>query len=583
VAGIAIPVLVLREAPSDAEADAPVVAAESAPHHFALGPRPWPGEASRSAVIELREDGPHLQVTPEVWMALAPSADGLDLTWSTERSDDATEIIGEGEWRGHPTRATWTLADGNPQAAFEIDVEGVSASELEQPFAFEWSLPSGDIRHIDDEMRTTPWVGKLVTLNGWTPTWVEWRGAQQVVSFQQGIYDRLEIAPLEPAGSSIRVVLASDATRPRMAECAPERTLGVGGRIALTLGSGTPVVPSRWVSGAEAVIAAVFEEPANHPDPLAAAGHPMDSGDAARRVRTLALGHSNEADPRHGNGGVLGLGLGATIALPRELDATDSKALRESFASARLELAGDDSAVRLTNGECEAIAAALDDAPEAVVAGYRSYDGSFSNSIKAPDFSVGTDSTLVTLSQLDGRRTSVTDQALGKLYIDRLLRERGGLFLSAPLVASRNPLIPAGKDGLLAPEREGHWTIAEDLVYTFADLELRTETEPFVMAGLAETVGHWRRMRRAELWWGPEGLLLYNPGDEPLEGATIVAAGTLDVDGAFVAGRDIRDAKSDAQTWAWGTLPPSELVTLGFGESYRAPDAVEWIVKTASE
>ncbi len=550
------------------------------PTHFAYGPTPWDVEGARSSVITMRSSGPTLQLTPEQSIDLSPQAPDLALEWTKETKSGVTRLTGVGKWRGFETTAVWSFARGNPHSTFEINVDGVKGADLSEPFTAAWNLPAGDVRHVNAQLRVVPWVNEPTQLNGWTPTWIEWVGAQQTVSIHQGMYDLLEIVPRDGGQVGLNVTLASDSTRPRIAECAPESEVDVSGRWALTLGPQSPVVVSRWPEGAQAMIAAVFEDPSTHPDPLAAAGNPLDSEDAARRIRTVALGHSDKADPRHGNGGVLGVGMSATVELSPKLDEADRKELETSFKSTRLELAGEKTSVRLTRGDCEAIAGA-DSA--VVVTGYQTYDGAYQNSMSSSAAAVQQGSTALTLAQLDGRRSTVTDQALGKLYIDRLLRERGGLFISIPLVASRNPLIPAGKDGLLAPERNGHWTIAEPLVYALGDLELRFETEAFLMAGIGETVRHWRSMRRMEVWPTPDGLEIWHPGDEPVEGATFIAVGAHDPTGSFLGGRDIRDARASAQTWFWGTIPANDKLQVGLGEAFAAPTAVEWVFQTSED
>lgn len=556
-----------------------VEATERTPHHFARGPQPWPTEDAKAAVILFDQAGPRLALGPDLSIALTPSADGLKLEWSKESEAGRTVVVGAGTWRGHPVTARWTFAHGNPQAAFEFDVAGVEAGELTEAFSTRFELPAGDVRHVDDEMRYVPWVGEETILNAWTPLWLDWRGSQAAVSLHQGIFDQVLLTPAERGGVVLEVVWASDATRPRLAECAPEAPTTVGGRFTLTFGSATPTFTSRWPKGAEAVLSPVFERPEDHPEASVQQGKPTSGEDAYRRVTTIARGHSDLSDPRHGNGGLIGVGLGGSVVLPTALSEGEREKIRESFARTRLELGGRTEPTAFTGGACEAVVEALDADADIVVSGYETWDGTFSNFVSSSNAPTPQSGTLI-LPQLGGQRRSLTDQALGKLYIDRLAKERGAFLFSAPLLASRNPLVPAGKQGVLTPERNGHWTISEDLALVLADLELRVETEPLHVAGLGETVRHWRRARRSEIWFTPDGIVLHHGGEQPLGGLTIIAQGALDPNGPFVTGRDIRDARNAPQTWTWGTLEPNESTPLRYGESFAPPTPVEWVFES---
>jgi hypothetical protein len=132
-------------------------------------------------------------------------------------------------------------------------------------------------------------------------------------------------------------------------------------------------------------------------------------------------------------------------------------------------------------------------------------------------------------------------------------------------------LIPAAKEALLHPERQGQWTLSSPFTSALTDLELLGEAHPLHVSSLSGVVDYWRRARRTDRRWTPDGdLLVATSGQTPLAGYTLVVDGarlsreTVTIDGA--PGFQLRTTPASAppRTWIFWRLEPDKTYRLSF-------------------
>jgi hypothetical protein len=529
-------VFVLLRSEQDAEDPAPAMA--EAP---SIQLEVWALDDAQTVSVHVDPDRGPLWEHDYNSIELAPQSDALSYNaWTVEPADGRTRVVGTGTLGRAELSATWTFADGNPQVHLAVDIHGIPATRLAKPIAF--TVPKIVGEQVDV-------AGERLLL--WQPTAdLKCKGGgdepsfdlhtQHIVSFQN-----------------------------------------------------TPDI-SRWHydNGASAQLVPVFDLSENHPDPQIAQTSAKSASAWLGRARTLIYGHSNPGDPRYGNGGLLGHGLGATIAVPPKwAEHPDIVELAGDLRGSRVELA--------PRGEAEHAALlgtrfALEPSCRTLVElSQKGVSAAIVDLVSSPEdapetdaptgFSGGTTSLVATATpvQLDGQLSTLLERALNTRTLDSLVRERGSFVFSAPFVATRNPLIGAAKEALLEPERDGHWTMTADLSEALANLELWREATPLLVTSVGRAASQASASRDVLHWWAPDGTLeVYNPGNKAISGYTLVVDGTVGahLEGAAISSRQILlDAQRQATLLWWDLEPGVHTLRLSASDSeLAAPTPVDW-------
>lgn len=527
--------------------------------------------------------GPRLQIGDGASVALGPTAPDLTYTdWQVEPGEGRTFIIGQGRLGGASVRTTWTFADGNPQAHLDMVIRGLPASRLADDISATITLPGGQL----DALAPMPAMPDAIA----GP--MRWSGDDDAgprLTFSNWSGEAIRAGD---DGATLVLDLWDAARHPGLASCAAvDDAPGVELHAQMHLTVGSPTTLARWPypSGQLAALVPVFDVASHHPDAELAQGTAPDAKRWVDRARTLVYGHSNADDPRYGNGGLLGHGLGATLVVPTKFAGDEAvKAFAKKLAETRVEIAPRDASVEgyegasrvLGEAKCADIAAlAAGTTPGVILA-------DSSAKTMAGGLSAGATRWPATLrpTQLDGRLTSLLDQGLAPDALDGLVARHGVRAFSSPLVATRNPLIGAAKESLLEPERDGQWTVAADLAGALADLELWHEERPLLVTSMGAAARHVAQTRRVQWWWDDSGkLVVFNPRDRAIPGFTLAVRGTARASAGEknpARTRLLTDEDAGAVTLMWWNLEPGvHTVSVSReGSAVSAPAAVQWRV-----
>ncbi|MGM0558058.1 MAG: hypothetical protein ACQEVA_16860 [Myxococcota bacterium] len=425
-----------------------------------------------------------------------------DYTWSTEPRGTSTILEGR---REAAADISWEFTPGNPTAVFEAR-HTLTPDDLANPVTVELTLPSGELEawnaksgfHAVDAYESRSGAG----------TWLRWRSGEAVLTFRGWSGDRFTVTPLESGGYAVELTLWSPKAHPHIVECIGEMDVGeirLQGRSLVEFRELPKLTAWPYPDAAEAMLLPIFVAPELHSDPQLGEARSRNAEDFASRVTTLAYGHSSPKDPRYGNGGLLGHGLGGTVVAPEKLlDSKKVASLAEDLAPTRVGIAAGGSSpadapydIRYASeASCETlgsprwlglISAATGEGVQPV----REAPAPFPIQIAA--------------RVLDGRLDSLLAQGFSRAYVDQALRNRDIYAFASPLVATRNPLIGAAADALLEPERNGMWTVSPRLAGGLADVELWREEHPIGVSSVDNLVSYRAFSREAALTWTETG------------------------------------------------------------------------------
>ncbi len=537
-------------------------------------PEVWktPGDAESVAVEIDEKRGPVIRVSPSQTVVMTPRLEGVDFAWElAESSADYWTIVGRAKLGDSRVDASWHFAQGNPQAFFSLSIEDLPMEAVEGGLEAIMELPAGDVRLLDDTMRLVPFARETKRISGWTPGWLRWAGTGRTIEISSWWANHVSIGQTDGSAVQVSLNLVDPQTMADIEAGCEETTFDIETRLKWSVGALPVVVPGRLARGAEAALVPVFIPPGSHFNTAFDEIKPPEASAWARQVATLALGHSSPEDPRYGNGGISGTHLGGTIISPRGMKdpALDELAVR--LDDTRVEF---DPAQGPVFGEppaCDSSRLWLRDATR--------FEAGFSNSILL-NSSVGFNGKVpesMALEVLDGTREQLLDQALSKLYLERLRRERGIFAFASPLVATRNPLTTAAKEGLLVPERHGQWTLAPELVRAFADIELwREGNRSVVFTSVEEALGQWSRARACEIHIRASGEARVKCPESVAE-MTLVADGThVPRVGEQTIEHEVRDPTRRPQTWMWTDIT-DEAAHISLSVE-NPPTPVNWVI-----
>lgn len=506
----------------------------------------WPG----GQPVRLKKSSPVLPLGSG-GMALLPTLDGA--TWETTTVSSTASfhhVRTSGKAHGQAIQTTWMLAQGNPQMKFVFAMTN-APRDLVEPIALEFKLPPGVVRYADLNQRMTAFEGEAVSLPPAAPRWIEWKNDDQTLVFSQWQGDGFEIQSTTD-GFTLRLVVFDPARRAAVG-CVPDPAPRLESQLLVTFGADQPIFASRLANGLQSAIVPVFAEKQGR---YAVDGSSRTPEELAARIRTLALGHSDTEDPRHGNGGLVGTNLGGTFLIPADVKThPDLVSLAESLKNTTVELSVSDNSPTAMSS-CDQPVEVL----RRVLEPGEVWNGNYRNEVGAiPGANHGWPARWV-VPALDGARETLTGQVFTRPYMDQTLRDRAVLVFLAPLVATRNPLVEAYQNTLLMPERNGQWTIAPEIDRVFGELELNQEMSEHAVLSAENLIrdmhAAWgtRIERRADGSWRLLGTM---------DGITLILPDAHEVTvEATEADVQIVDGQSQPQTWVSFDLKGSAIVRI---------------------
>ncbi|MEM1346938.1 MAG: hypothetical protein AAGI01_00175 [Myxococcota bacterium] len=542
-------------------------------------------DAERTVEVTLTASGPSFvddqrtfQPTPILEGAEAP-------TWNIARDAGRTTITGQTMWRARPVEMSWVLEAGDPQAVFTMTASHIPMSLLSEPMVASFMLPKGQLAAIGDTLRREPVGPQGADITSWTPAWIRWGEEPGAATLVVEGADGVRITPGDDA-TRVELTLWHPAAHAPLSECdagalkLPE--IDLTARMVFAIGERQDIRTARLASGHQAAIAPVFVDPKQHPDRVLHDASAIDPQDWVTRATTLAFGYSTSDDPRYGNGGLLGTNLGGTLVVPQSFVGHPRvKAFIERMDRDRLDIAVGSAAVSgaartfvTDRPSCADHFGRRDGGRTQTILGLGpQQDGGFANALNPkvpaaleesggrsiPPSAHAELPSWATVPVLDGSRSMLLDQYLSRLYIQRLVRERGVVWMATPLVATRNPLTGSAASALLKPERRGQWTLAPEFAAVLGQVELVREQSPVLFAPVSTILEHWRRARGVLLSELADGsVLVTNPHEETISGFTLIAQGARSVRinrEPATGQRVVTDDDGRTQLWFWWDLP----------------------------
>ena len=469
-----------------------------------------------------------------------------------------------------------------------------------QPITLSLEVPKSQVVASDGALGLAE-VEAPYRIDPWDPAWLQWRLEDSAVTVADWSGDGLTVRPSKQGDA---LAIDFHVWRPELHPAVSNCTGGKekGGQLGVDLdasarvvfGRDAPVFPSRFPAGREAALLPLFDTARSHPDSTLHRGGPDGPDEWAERTRTLVYGHSDPDDPRYGNGGLLGHGLGGTVAvdsthasskpvvsLRREFEESDVDiALRNSLSNEKKEVGVSihdafscQAIVDRNQGELQTVIG--DVSPFRDKLTFAGSTGAEGRPFVSPP--TGSFATFARPLRLDGTRPQLIDHALSAEALDRLVSARGFALFSTPFLATRNPLTPVATEALLEPERHGKWTLAAPFAAALADLELYAETQPVSVTSLDRMVGFWRDARRVRRAWTPKGqLVVARTANRGLAGYTLVVDGfDLPADSITISNADKVDVRrthhrgstgTRPQTWISWNLDPKTKYRIDFGD-----------------
>ncbi len=524
---------------------------------------------SESVALVASDAGPQIYVSPKEKVSLSPVWEGLELTWAHTQEGKNITFTGEGQWNEKPAVATFVVAQGNPQATFSLEVQGLTRADLRAHTARpRLVLPVGDVHLLNNQMRVAPFVPseEPTVVDGWTPGWMRWVGQGRTIQFSQWQADQTRVSEVEGGKLEVEFDFFDVDAQLHMDGCKDLDGLEAKAqlRYIVTVGQAPMLVLGRFPGGFRAIVAPIFDDPRNHPSAAYSKTGAKEDAKFSKRARTLLLGHSDTTDPRHGNGGLAPAHLGGTVAW----NGVEGDALRalKTQLPVGSEVVGPD--VRL-EGECEV------DAPKLLkpfaIGGTQPYNAGYRNAVSAGT-TPRSDGVYYPV-QLSGEKTQLLGQAMGDLYLQRLERERGLFVFSTPFVATRNPLVPAAKDTILQPERDGKWTLDPAFAKALAAMELNAETSALGFTSIGNLARYRTQSQGAMLAWTAQGevKVVGAPDD-----STVLVEGAFTPDTNTIRRADVEDRRQQPQTWMFVGAPEAN-ITMGLQPDQQLTP-IEWSI-----
>jgi hypothetical protein len=579
----------------------------------------WSNAPAREIEIAFDSERGPIWKLPDTSIALTPIVpDSSEVEWQHHRTDRGTILVGRAPIRQGEFRAIWHFSPGDPQARLTIEVSDLSLPTLrEQKLTGKLQIPEGKLRASDGSLGVIE--GSAIDLphdiSPWEPAWFEWKREDRRLAIRGWTGDGLSLTR-----SADGLELEFDLWRPE-AHAAVQRcqldddspsTIDLRTTATFQFGDAPTVFASRFPDRNRAALAPIFDLPSAHPDTTLHGGSPKGPRDWADRARTLAFGHSNPDDPRYGNGGLLGHGLGGTIVVPADWGHHEAvESFRKDISNPALDVAtrggssGEGPGFETLLGAEKTTCSSLLEAgtgPTVLADDTVPFRGNLTSAtapepedasprLSPPSTPIASSARLY---RLDGTRPQLVDELLSEDSIDRLQRRRGLALFSTPLLGTRNPLIPAAKEALLSPERHGEWTLESSFASALVNLEINSETSPLAVRSVAGLVDHWRRARRTMMRWNQRGeLLVRSPAERSIRGFTLVLDGAaleasqISVDGAEstvqTTDHTAGPGTPTPQTWISWDLASDETYRLSFGDRPSKlfdAESVDWQIQS---
>ncbi len=602
LAGIAAFMLMRDPNPPGPDAELPPAEAT-----LAELPIKWSEHSDTSAPVQIiiGEQGPMLK-RDALTIDLGLNIEGAQpFAWKSSTSEGTTILTGKSMLLDIPLTLQWVFKANDPQATLFIDITDAPLRALDQAITAHMNFPSNtsfEAMHHTMDVRE---VRSATTLGSWSPGWIKASlpgDGISTLTLSEWNLTAVHISP-DAASNQISMSLWDPGSLPsfeRCAEVTPARTVSIRQQLTVTLGERLTLVPSRHEQGYRAAIAPLFIDPASHAGKSYKDGRAKSAQDWIARGKTLLYGHSSEQDPRFGNGGLLGLGLGADLAMEQvwqkdptvksfstQLEPMRARHLRRTTASGN-----QGEGMLLDAPDCDVFLAAR--SPYLTLGEERSMD-QLDMLANPPSLQVNgetitrnhpnllaTTTPYLEIPQLSGRRQVLVDAVFSTQALDALIAQRGLMTFATPLVATRNPLTPGAAQALLEPERGGHWTLSEPLSRALTNAELINESHDLLITSPTQMITYWQRARQVRVLEMPDGsVALINPHDTPIEHFSMVASAHVNPvlpEGEELTGKDLVTARDgSSQTWFWWTLEPGTTrITLSEDAQNSALAPVDW-------
>ena len=580
----------------------------------------WPADSDRQIEIVFDSERGPIWRLRETSVTLTPiEPDLAELEWRRHQTNRGTVLVGRAPMQQGEFEAIWHFHQGDPQATLTIEVSGISVPTLRQEeLTGNLQIPDGKFRAADGYLGVTEGADLELphNISPWEPAWLEWQRADRRFAVRGWTGDGLSLTR-STEGFEIRFDLWRPEAHTAIQRCQFDDdsppTIDLRATATFQFGDAPRVFASRFPDRTRAALAPVFDLPSAHPDTTLHRGTPNVARDWAARARTLAFGHSNPDDPRYGNGGLLGHGLGGTIVVPADWSHDEAvQSFREDISDSALEVAtrgvssregkGFETLVGEEETTCSSLLEADTDGLTVVADDTIPFRGSpTSATAPEPDDAsphLSPPSTPLASSarlyRLDGTRPQLVDELLAETAVDRLKRRRGLAVFATPLLGTRNPLIPAAKEALLSPERHGEWTLKSSFSSALVNLEITDEASSLAVRSVASFVDYWRRARRAVVHWNQRGeLLVRSSAEQTVHGFTLVVDGVA-LDPSRVSLEDTEPTVETAdhthgsgtptpQTWISWDLASDTTYRLSFGDKTSElfdPQPVNWHIQS---
>ena len=548
---------------------------------FAAAGAAWDAEPTRSGLVSATS------VTAGRITLPAPVPMGFE--GDTELADvgGAFALRSTGSIGGAEAKFEWWVPKNNPHTAFAGQWSTTVGALRDAPPTSSIVLPAGELTYVNAAYETVPFAGTEVVIPRIAAGPIVWRSGTDALTLWQWSADRVTIAEAEQGGIRIDFSWWHPHHHAFPADCAAELgalPVTVRASLALWFEAAQPVTKGRLADGATGAAVPVFFDPSALEDPRFSEGAATSASDYLSRARTIALGHSDPGDGRHGNGGLAGTGMGGTVLIPAEYAEENARvdALEAALEDTTVQIAVDS---ELIPQSCADWAKML---PErvALLGPKTLFDGAFPN-LLAPDALAlapagGPHALVWPTVELTGRRKEVVQQTLSRTYLDRLEKRRGIAVLRIPLIGTRNPLVAAAAESLLAPERQGNWTIDEQFSRALAEIELLAEERHFALTSIEDLSAYLRHVAGVRTVINADGSMqLSNPSDETIRGYTLIVDGAVVPvlgEGAEVS-HEVRDVPGGRQqTWVWFDLAPGTTTLRLERPNAPAPAPIEWSV-----
>ena len=463
-------------------------------------PEKWSDtEGGERIVVEL-DSAPQWRDSAGALLLSGPTPNAIEMSWSHQEAEGWKLATGSGHGDGVDLYAQIWSAPGYPQVIIDFDAQ-ISADAAAEPLTVATSTPGDDAQMISAALQPTqvdsdnmgadllalashkgplkmhsPGAahGQLVDVGDTAE--VEW-------SIWPGLDEELNCSDTASGHyrASLRLVIQFG-DQPLAAPLpAPPDTDSLG----------TPIFVDAPASGGNA-----WED-----------GRARNAEDFASRLRTLAYGHSDRDDPRHGNGGLLAAGMGAIFAVPHDWwDEPPVESLRRSLRDTEIDAVRIDdpsSQIQITDGDlCEHLTGdgPASDSPSTLVVkadGDRPFELPLAGPVPAV-LVAGSSST---------ERSQLLDRLFPSPHTDSLFADGSHRGVFIPVVATRNPLEGISSQNILSPDRGGEWTLHDTLTRRLGRYEMSHRHDAHQSTGLSGLQRLRQGQQKSVTGWNPDGTI----------------------------------------------------------------------------